>query len=126
VAVVAYGGNHMGERPRKNPRERESGNPSGEGRREDFLVCGHLLAHLKPRIYEKFRTAKEKWHEDPVHHGTEEIPPPPPPPQEVMPGPRKKRIGPDGRSDSHRALAFSRVSQANPQTNAGSAEDEPR
>jgi hypothetical protein len=36
------------------------------------------LAHLKLRISEKFRSAKEKWHGDPTHHETEEIPPPPP------------------------------------------------
>jgi ribonuclease HI len=36
------------------------------------------LAHLKLRISERFREAKDKWHADPQHLGTEEIPPPPP------------------------------------------------
>ena len=36
------------------------------------------LAHLKLRISEKYRQAKEEWHADPNHHGTMEIPPPPP------------------------------------------------
>jgi ribonuclease HI len=36
------------------------------------------IAHLKLRISEKFRNAKESWHKVPSHHGTEEIPPPPP------------------------------------------------
>jgi hypothetical protein len=39
------------------------------------------LARLKLRISEEFRTAKEEWHKDPHHHGTEEIAPPSP--QEV-------------------------------------------
>ena len=34
------------------------------------------LAYLKLRIFEKFRSAKDKWHADPMHHGTEEIPGP--------------------------------------------------
>jgi len=40
------------------------------------MVTGISLAHLKLRISEKFRKAKKAWHEDPHHHGTEEIPPP--------------------------------------------------
>jgi ribonuclease HI len=36
------------------------------------------IAHLKLRISAKFRNAKDRWHEVPGHHGTEEIPPPPP------------------------------------------------
>jgi len=36
------------------------------------------LAHLKLKISERFRKAKEDWHTDPSHHGTTEIPPPPP------------------------------------------------
>jgi ribonuclease HI len=36
------------------------------------------IAHPRLRISEKFRNAKDKWHETPAHHGTEEIPPPPP------------------------------------------------
>jgi hypothetical protein len=35
------------------------------------------LAFLKLRISERYRKAKGKWHEDPAHHGSEEIPPPP-------------------------------------------------
>jgi ribonuclease HI len=35
------------------------------------------LSHIKLRISERFREAKETWHADPAHHGTEEIPPPP-------------------------------------------------
>jgi hypothetical protein len=35
------------------------------------------IAHLKLRISEKFRSAKESWHKVLSHHGTEEIPPPP-------------------------------------------------
>jgi ribonuclease HI len=33
------------------------------------------IAHLKLRISERFRKAKETWHKTPSHHGTEEIPP---------------------------------------------------
>jgi len=36
------------------------------------------LAHLKLRISDRSRKAKEAWHARPDHHGTEEIPPPPP------------------------------------------------
>jgi hypothetical protein len=36
------------------------------------------LTHLKLRISEKFRAAKDAWHKDPNQHGSEEIPPPPP------------------------------------------------
>jgi hypothetical protein len=36
------------------------------------------LAHIRLRISERFREAKDTWHSDPTHHGTEEIPPPPP------------------------------------------------
>jgi hypothetical protein len=36
------------------------------------------LAHIKLRISERFRKAKDAWHADPAHHGNEEIPPPPP------------------------------------------------
>jgi hypothetical protein len=36
------------------------------------------MAHLKLRISEKFRNAKESWHKSPGHHGMEEIPPPAP------------------------------------------------
>jgi hypothetical protein len=36
------------------------------------------LAHLKLKICEKFRKAKEEWHRNPAHHGVDEIPPPPP------------------------------------------------
>ena len=36
------------------------------------------FAYLKLQISEKFRKEKDKWHTDPEHHGTVEIPPPPP------------------------------------------------
>ena len=36
------------------------------------------LAFLKMRISDKFRTAKDGWHNDPSNHGLAEIPPPPP------------------------------------------------
>jgi hypothetical protein len=36
------------------------------------------LAHLKLRISQRFRNAKDEWHADPAHHGTMEIPPPNP------------------------------------------------
>jgi len=36
------------------------------------------LAFLKLRTSERFQAAKETWHADPRHHGTEEILPPPP------------------------------------------------
>ena len=36
------------------------------------------LAHLKLKISEQFRKAKEDWHATPEHHGTMEIPPAPP------------------------------------------------
>jgi hypothetical protein len=35
------------------------------------------LAHMKLRLSEKFRRSKEKWDEDPRHHGTEEALPRP-------------------------------------------------
>jgi len=35
------------------------------------------LAYLKLKISDRFRLSK-KWHQDPSHHGTMEIPPPPP------------------------------------------------
>jgi ribonuclease HI len=37
-----------------------------------------FIAHLKLRISERFRTAKEACHEVDAHHGKDEIPPPPP------------------------------------------------
>jgi ribonuclease HI len=36
------------------------------------------LSHLKLRISERYREAKKKWHENPKHHGKDEIPPPAP------------------------------------------------
>jgi ribonuclease HI len=36
------------------------------------------ISHLKLRIFEKFRKAKELWHQTPSRHGTEVIPPCPP------------------------------------------------
>jgi ribonuclease HI len=36
------------------------------------------LSYIKLRISERFNKAKEEWHAQPAHHGTEEIPPPPP------------------------------------------------
>jgi hypothetical protein len=36
------------------------------------------IAHLKLRISERSRKAREAWHGNPAHHGSEEIPPPPP------------------------------------------------
>jgi hypothetical protein len=36
------------------------------------------LAHIKLRISDRFRKAKEEWHANPAYHGTMEIPPPPP------------------------------------------------
>jgi hypothetical protein len=35
------------------------------------------IAHLMLKISERFKNAKEAWHKDPAHHGSEEIPPPP-------------------------------------------------
>jgi hypothetical protein len=35
------------------------------------------LAHLRLRISEKYWAAKDEWHKNPNHHGSEEIPPPP-------------------------------------------------
>jgi len=34
------------------------------------------IAYLKLQVSEKFRNAKETWHAEPRHHGTEEIAPP--------------------------------------------------
>jgi hypothetical protein len=36
------------------------------------------LSHIKLRISERFREAKDSWHANPAHHGKEGIPPPPP------------------------------------------------
>jgi ribonuclease HI len=36
------------------------------------------LAHIRLRISERYREAKDTWHANPAHHGIEEIPPPPP------------------------------------------------
>jgi hypothetical protein len=40
------------------------------------LSCPFRISS-KLRISERFREAKDAWHADPAHHGTEEIPPPP-------------------------------------------------
>jgi hypothetical protein len=36
------------------------------------------LAHIELSISERFWKAKDAWHDEPAHHGTEEISPPPP------------------------------------------------
>jgi hypothetical protein len=36
------------------------------------------LSHMRLRISERFRKAKDSWHADSAHHGTQETPPPPP------------------------------------------------
>jgi len=68
----------VGKGPLGNPRQRKGKQTCGRRSRKDQLVPVTSLAHLKLRTSEKLRTAKEAWHQDPRHHGTEEIPPPPP------------------------------------------------
>jgi len=51
---------------------------AGEAAEKTGPYTAMSLAHLKLRIFERFRKAKEAWHAKPDHHGTEEIPPPPP------------------------------------------------
>jgi hypothetical protein len=67
------------------------------------------IAHLKLRISEKFRRAKEKWHQTPGHHGTEEIPPPPPK-KSCLDG-----TGPHSYTDPDRPLEVRCISKADPQ-----------
>jgi hypothetical protein len=65
----------VGERPRRDPQADKL------ARRAAELVGPHTamsLAHIKLRISERFRQAKDEWHANPAHHGTMEIPPPPP------------------------------------------------
>ena len=50
----------------------------GEAAEKTGPYTAMSLAHLKLRISDKYRTAKEAWHADPDHHGALEIPPPPP------------------------------------------------
>jgi hypothetical protein len=45
------------------------------------------LAYLKLRVSEEFRVAKDEWHKDPDHHGSEEILLLHPPKQHLMPFP---------------------------------------
>ena len=71
-------------------------------------------AHLKLKISERFRKAKEEWHADPTRHGTMEIPLPPP--QIVNAGQGEECRGTYGRTDSIRPLAFRGVSENGPET----------
>jgi len=50
---------------------------AGEAAEKIAPYTAMSLAHLKLRIPERFRKAKEAWHAKPDHHGTEEIPPRP-------------------------------------------------
>jgi hypothetical protein len=72
---VSECGDHMGKGTCWDTWKREGGCLGRKGRGKNVLVS---LAHLKLRISEIFREAKDKWHADPQHHGTNEIPPPPP------------------------------------------------
>jgi hypothetical protein len=97
------------------PRSKAPGNERADvlaGRAAESISWSAVtsLVHLKLRISEKFRSAREGWHRDPAHHGAEEIPHHSS--QEVMPGPRKEHAGQDSSPDPYRALAIGRVPQA--------------
>ena len=51
---------------------------AGEAAEKTGPYTAMSLAHLKLRISDKYRAAKEAWHADPDHHGAMEIPLPPP------------------------------------------------
>jgi hypothetical protein len=73
------------------------------------------LAHIKLRISERFREAKDTWHANPAHHGTEEIPPP----QEVHAGPSEELHCTHSGPDQDWPLAFGRILKADPQERNG-------
>jgi hypothetical protein len=70
------------------------------------------IAHLKLRISEKFRSAKEKWHKAPGHHGSGEIPPLS---QEILPRRHEERTGPHNCADPDQPLEVRSIPQADPQ-----------
>ena len=51
---------------------------AGEAAGKDRWSETASLAYLKLQVSERFRKAKDLWHANPSHHGSEEIPPPPP------------------------------------------------
>jgi hypothetical protein len=73
-----YRGPDMGERSRRHPWQRTGGPARRQGRGNEGRTTTMSLAHIRLRISERFREAKDTWHANPAHHGTEEIPPPPP------------------------------------------------
>jgi hypothetical protein len=64
----------------------QAGTPGNEradalaGKAAEMIGTHDIMSrsHIKLRISERFREAKEIWHANPAHHGTEEVPPPPP------------------------------------------------
>jgi ribonuclease HI len=74
------------------------------------------LSYIRLRISERFNKAKEEWHAQPAHHGSEEIPPPPPK-KSMLNRQELDRSG--GRPDKNGPLALGRVPQADPQEGVG-------
>jgi hypothetical protein len=70
------------------------------------------LAHIRLRISERYREAKDTWHADPAHHGTEEIPPPPP---------KKSMLDRARNSIARTAAQIRTATGAQPSTSSGSA-----
>jgi hypothetical protein len=73
------GGHHMGQGARWHFGQRQGRFSRGKRGREGgdgYPVAS--LAYLKPKISERFHKAKDAWHANPTHHGTEETDPPPP------------------------------------------------
>jgi hypothetical protein len=69
------------------------------------------IVHLKLKISGHFRKAKAAWHDNPAHHGTEEIPLPPA--QEVLPRQRLKCNRTHCGPDPNRALEVGGISEEN-------------
>jgi ribonuclease HI len=75
------------------------------------------IAHLKLRISEKFRNAKDKWHETPAHHGTEEITAPAT--EEVLPRQHAQCTRPHRCPDPHGPLEICHIPQADSKNGGG-------
>jgi len=69
---------HIGQRTHWRPGNERADRLAGEAAERQGRYGTLSLAHLKLRISERFRTAKEEWNSNPAHHGSMEIPPPPP------------------------------------------------
>ena len=70
TADIAWVKGHTG-----TPGNERADKLAGEAAKKLGPYTAMSLAHLKIRISERFRTAKEAWHAGPKHHVTMEIPP---------------------------------------------------